>query len=425
MTGRALALLGGIPVRTAPWPAWPERGADDETALLSALREGDWGGYPLPNVRTARFASAFAARHDAAFALPVANGTVSLELALQALEVTPGAEVIVPAYTFEATAAAVLFAGCVPVFADVLPGTLCLDPDAAAAAVSPRTEAILPVHLAMSLADMDATGALAERHHLRVLEDCAHAHGARWRGRGAGSLGDAGSFSFQTSKLLSAGEGGIVTCREEAVYDRLWALANCGRQRPGAKAPQPVLGHNYRMTDLQAALLEVALARLDAQHARRERNAALLEAALRDLPGLSVLEPDPRQTTRAIYQYVFRFSPTAHGGLPRDAFVAALQAEGVPCDGRFYDVVPQSELFSVEARRYPAWAQAPRPGRYPVAEAAAYEESVWLPHWLLLGNERDTADIARAITKVCAHAAALAAADHPAIRRAGRSRHQR
>ena len=196
-----LALLGGTPVRTAPWPQWPARGPDEERAVLAALREGDWGR--LPRCRTnarATFAAAFADRHDCEHALCVANGTVSLEVALQAMGVEPGAEVIVPAYTFEATASAALFSGCVPVFADIDPDTWCIDVGSAAALITERTQAIVPVHLAMTIADLDAIGKLAETHGLAVLEDCAHAHGARWRGRGVGSWGDAGSFSFQTSK---------------------------------------------------------------------------------------------------------------------------------------------------------------------------------------------------------------------------------
>ncbi|HVR30636.1 MAG TPA: DegT/DnrJ/EryC1/StrS family aminotransferase, partial [Thermoanaerobaculia bacterium] len=241
----------------------------EEQAVLAALRGGEWGGFPMPNRHAARFADTFARFHDCDYGLCVANGTVSLELALEAAGVEPGAEVVVPAYTFEATAAAVLFAGCVPVFADVLPDTYCLDPAALEAVATPRTQAVVPVHLAMRFADLDRIGEIAARHGLAVIEDCAHAHGGQWRGRGAGSWGVAGSFSFQSSKLMTAGEGGIVVTRDAAVLDRLFALANCGRQRPGRRADTPVVGHNYRMTDLQAAILEVQLSRLEQQHELR------------------------------------------------------------------------------------------------------------------------------------------------------------
>lgn len=406
-----LALLGGTPARADPWPRWPVRGPEEERAILAAIRDGDWGGFPLPNERSATFAAAFAERHDCEHALCVANGTVSLEVALQAMGVEPGAEVIVPAYTFEATASAALFAGCMPVFADIDPDTWCIDVESAAALVTERTQAIVPVHLAMTIADLDAIGRLAERHGLAVLEDCAHAHGARWRGRGVGSWGDAGSFSFQTSKLMTAGEGGIVTTSDETIIDRLHALVNCGRQRPGAAAPAPAVGHNYRMTDLQAAILEVQLGRLDEQHAIRARNASRLRAAIEDIDGLANLRIDERVTTQAIYQFVFRFDREAFAGLDRDTFVAALAAEGVPADGRFYESLPVSELLRPDPARYPAWSEAlaRRPAaECPQAERLAYRESVWLPHQLLLGTESDVDDIVEAVLKVQRGAADLA-----------------
>ena len=423
-----LALLGGNPVRTKPWPQWPARGPEEEQAVIAALRDGDWGGFPVPNERAEAFGRAFAERHDCAHALCVANGTVSLEVALQAMGVEPGAEVIVPAYTFEATASAALFAGCAPVFADIDPETYCIDVSAAEALITERTQAIVPVHLAMTIADMDAVGEFAEKHGLAVLEDCAHAHGARWRGRGVGSWGDAGSFSFQSSKLMTAGEGGIVTTSDEAILDRLHALVNCGRQRPGTAAPAAVIGHNYRMTDLQAAILEVQLGRLDRQHEVRAVNARRLHAAIEDTPGLTNLRIDPRVTTQVIYQFVFRFDGEAFAGIDRDVFVAALEAEGVPADGRFYEALPGSELLRPDAARYPAWtaALAAAPAAdCPNAERAAYRESVWLPHQLLLGTVDDVDDIVEAVLKIQRKAANLVGIEAGDIERLRQARSAR
>ncbi len=425
-----LSLLGGAPVRSEPWPKWPERGVAEENAVLEALRHGDWGGYPLPNTCTARFTEAFARRHDCSHGLCVANGTVSLEIALQALGVEPGAEVIVPAYTFEATASAALFAGCTPVFVDIDPESYCIDPSAIEAAISERTQAIVPVHLAMGMADMDRIGEIAERHGLVVLEDCAHAHGARWRERGAGSWGHAGSFSFQTSKLLTAGEGGIVITNDEAVLDRLHALTNCGRARSEATTEVSVVGHNYRMTDLQAALLECQLERMDEQHTRRAANAAALERSLAGIDGIRLLHRDPRLTTRAIYQFVVRYDESVYEGLHRDLFVAALSAEGIPCDGQFYDSLPQSRLLPSDPRRYPNWLgfageDAPRVREFPAAQRAAYREAVWLPHHLLLGSAEDAEQIAVAVDKVLRLGRGLGGVDHPEVRRLARVRSQR
>lgn len=432
MSGRGssskLALLGGTPVRTDPWPQWPARGPEEEQAVIAALRDGDWGGFPLPNERAASFANAFAQRHDCEHALCVANGTVSLEVALQAMGVEPGAEVIVPAYTFEATASAALFAGCVPVFADIDPETWCIDVEAAAALVTERTQAIVPVHLAMTIADLDAIGSLTEKRGLAVLEDCAHAHGARWRGRGVGSWGDAGSFSFQTSKLMTAGEGGIVTTSDDAVLDGLHTLVNCGRQRAGAAEPVVAIGHNYRMTDLQAAILEVQLRRLDRQHELRAGNSRRLRTAIEDIEGLTNLRIDDRVTTQAIYQFVCRFDSNAFADIDRDVFVAALQAEGVPADGRFYESLPVSELLRPDSARYPAWSAA-LPGvpaaTCPNAERAAYRESVWLPHQLLLGTETDVDDIVEAVLKVQHSAGDLAGLESAEVERLRQARSAR
>ncbi len=420
MTTTELALLGGTPVRGNPWPQWPARGPEEERALIAALRDGDWGGFPLPNERAAAFAAAFAERHDSTHAMCVANGTVSLEAALQAMGVEPGAEVIVPAYTFEATASAALFAGCVPVFADIDPDTYCIDVGAADALITERTQAIVPVHLAMTVADLDAIGTLAENHGLAVLEDCAHAHGARWRGRGVGSWGDAGSFSFQSSKLMTSGEGGIVTTSDDATLDRLHALVNCGRQRPGAAEPAAAIGHNYRMTDLQAAILEVQLRRLDRQHEIRAVNARRLRAAIEDIDGLTNLRIDDRVTTQAIYQFVFRFDSDAFASLDRDTFVAALQAEGVPSDGRFYESLPKSELLRPDPARYPAWSVAladATAADCPNAAQAAYRESIWLPHPLLLGTAADVDDIVEAVLKVQQSARNLAGLESAEVER--------
>ena len=260
-----------------------------------------------------------------------------------------------------------------------------------------------------------------------VIEDCAHAHGGQWRGRGAGSWGIAGSFSFQTSKLMTAGEGGIVITNDVGVLDRLFALANCGRQRPGRGADTPVIGHNYRMTDLQAAILEVQLGRLEAQHERRNRGVARFERALGAIDGLEPLAADPRITRQAAYQIVLRYSAPRFDDLPREAFVAALEAEGVPCEAHFYDSLTRSSLLTPDPRRFPAWADRARAGQpaCPVAERAAYEEAVWLPHHLFLGDDRDVDQIVEAIAKVRRHANDLQGFAHPSIARHRQARTRR
>lgn len=409
-----LALTGGSPVRSDPWPAWPVFDEREESALLAVLHGAEWGGFPMPNRHAERFAQAFARRHDCDHGLCVANGTVSLEIALQAMGIEPGAEVIVPAYTFEATAAAALFSGCVPVLADIDPDTYCLDPESVESRITSATEAIVPVHLGMRFADMDRIMAIAERRGLAVLEDCAHAHGARWRERSAGSFGLAGSFSFQTTKLMTAGEGGIVVTSDAEVLDRLFALANCGRQRPERTRDHPVIGHNYRMTDLQAAILEVQLQRLDSQHEQRNRNAAALDRAFENVEGFRPLAADPRITHPAVYQYVLRYDSAHFDDLPREAVTAALEAEGIPCDGRFYECLTSSEMLPIDAKRFPAWS-ARSQGECPNAERAAWREGIWIPHQVLLASEADVGCLVEAIAKIRRYGDELRDLEHPAI----------
>src|SRR5215472_15271330 len=228
-----LALLGGPPVRARPWSAWPEYGDAERRALERVLASRSWGGFPSPNTEARAFAERFARYVETAHAVPCANGTVAIALALQAARIEPGAEVITTAYTFVGTATGILAAGGVPVFVDVQPETYCLDPEQVEAAVTGRTQAVVAVHLACAMADMDRLSELCERHGLLLVEDCAHAHGARWRGRPAGSIGRLGTFSMQSSKLLTAGEGGAVTTNDPLAAQRLWSLVNCGRKEPG------------------------------------------------------------------------------------------------------------------------------------------------------------------------------------------------
>jgi dTDP-4-amino-4,6-dideoxygalactose transaminase len=374
-----------------------------------------------------RFGAAFATAHDARHAFAVANGTIAIEMGLVAAGLKPGDEVIVPAYTFEASAAPVLRLGGVPVFVDVLPDTYCIDPEAAKAAITPRTRAVLPVHLAMCMTDMDAMAALAAKHRLRVIEDCAHAHGAKWKGKGAGSLGDAGAFSLQTSKLLTAGEGGVVTTSDDEIAERAESYANCGRASRTDRFGHRLLGYNYRLTELQAAVLLGQLEKLPAQTALRARRAERLSRGLAAIPGLVLLRPDPRQTTQAFYHYVFRYDAAAFGGASRDRFVAALEAEGIPCDGLFYEPVYRSTLFDVDPADFPALG-----GRLPwestlcpVAEKAAFEESVWLPHRILLGTEKDVDSVLEAVAKIRASVDDLRTAEHRLVGLKSMSRAQR
>jgi dTDP-4-amino-4,6-dideoxygalactose transaminase len=420
-----LSILGGSRVRRRSFSPWPQYSPADAARLQQVLESRHWGGYPVPSRYAGEFAERFAAMHGARYGLCLTNGTIALVAALNAAGVRFGDEVIVPAYTWDGTATAVLFAGGVPVFADVDPDTYCLSLEAVRAAITPRTRAVIPVHLAMRFADMDPLLEVAAEHGLKVIEDCAHAHGGQYKGRGAGSMGDIGCFSFQESKLMTAGEGGIVITSNLAHFEHLQSQVNCGRASLTDQYHQQVLGANYRMTELQAALLIGQLDMLPELAERRARNAALLTARLAEIPGIRPLPPQPAITRDTLYCFVFQYRPQTPT-VSRDLFAAALDAEGIPCDGRFYEPVYRSDLFYASPEISPQLKGADYSNvRCPVSERAAYEEALWLPQFLLLGTEEDVDDIARAVAKVMANLGDLTCADPSLAELKSMSRAQR
>ncbi|MDW8354378.1 MAG: DegT/DnrJ/EryC1/StrS family aminotransferase [Bryobacterales bacterium] len=429
-----LALLGGQPLRSRPFPPWPQYTDADRARLLEVLESRNWGGYPFPNRYAAEFAERFAAFHGAKYGCAVANGTVALVAALKAAGIGFGDEVIVPAYTWDGTATAVLDVGAVPIFADIDPETYCLDVESARQAITSRTRAVLPVHLAMRFADMDAFVRLAAERDLILIEDCAHAHGGQYKGRGAGSIGDAGCFSFQSSKLMTAGEGGAVITSRLDLFEAVQSVVNCGRASLTDQFKKRLVGSNYRMTEFQAALLIGQLEQLPEWTERRARHALRLTKQLAQIEGIRPLPAQPEATREAIYHFVFRYCP-ADERVSRDLFVAALEAEGIPCDGRFYEPVYRSDLFPVTPEDFPqlCWEREPVDYRRwccPVAERAAYREAIWLPQFVLLGDESDVDEIATAVEKVMSRLDALAQADPSlagvkALSRAERPRQER
>jgi dTDP-4-amino-4,6-dideoxygalactose transaminase len=410
------AILGGDPIRKKPFAPWPQFKPSDVERIVSVVESRHWGGFPVPGKYAGEFATRFAELHGAQYGICLANGTVALFTALQAFGLQFGDEVIVPAYTWDGTAVAVLQAGGVPVFVDVDPDTYCLDPKAVRAAITSRTRAIMPVHLAMRFAEMDALLAIARELKLIVIEDCAHAHGGQFQGRGAGAAGDAGCFSFQESKLMTSGEGGFVLTNQLGCFEALQSIINCGRPSLTDQFDVKVLGANYRMTELQAALLIGQLEMWPELCEKRTRNAAVLSKALAALPQVRPLPPQPGLTRETLYNYVFQYRPTKPAP-SRDLFAAALEAEGIPCDGRFYEPVYRSDLFYAKPKNCPQLVfNREQPVDYsrcacPVSERAAYHEAVWLPQFLLLGDESDVQDVVRAVEKVVGASAELAQAD--------------
>ncbi len=427
-----LAIIGGEPLRKSPFTPWPHGGKEELQALEDVLNSTGWGGQPFPGKYAAAFAGKFAALHTAKYGQCVNTGTVAIQAAMKAIGLQPGDEVIAPAYTWEGTVGPVLLLGGVPVFVDVDPDTYCLDARLIEEAITPKTKAILPVHLGMRFADMDEILRIAQKHGLRVIEDCAHAHGGMWKGKGAGSMGDLGAFSFQSSKLLTCGEGGAVITNNLEYMEKVQSYINAGRASMTDQFHHRIVGFNYRLGEFQAAVLGAQIERLPAQSKTRDHNMAYFEALLKNKAGIGLLKPDPRITRLAPYGYVLKYFSAQMNEIPRAAFVAALQMEGIHCDGLFYEPVYKSSLFPVNPADFPAlsWGrEKPLDLRStyscPESEKAAYHEAIWFPHQLFLGTEKDVDDIVGAIEKVMANIGQLRNLDHKAIRNQRLSRADR
>lgn len=393
-----LAINGGSPVRNKPFPLWPQYGEEEKRLLEDVLRSRQWGTL---GPRVAEFEKRFAGYIGVGHAQTVCNGTVSLEAILRAMGIGPGDEVIVPPYTFIATATAVLMVGAVPVFADIDPISNNLDPAAAETAISERTKAIIPVHIAGIPADMDRFLALSEKYSIPVIEDAAQAHGSEWKAQKLGSIGKAGSFSFQLSKNLSAGEGGAVTTDDDGLADRIWSVHHIGRKKDGLWYGHYSLSSNFRMTDFQAAILLGQLGRLDQQIGVREENAALLNEEISRVEGLSVFKRDPRATRITHHLYMVRYDAANFGGIPKSRFVDALEAEGIPCHTGYTPIQDQPLFDTPEVRRITNDFDYSRVA-LPKADKAC-SETVWILQNALLGSREDTEDILQAIRKIRAH----------------------
>ena len=407
-----LAILGGEPAVKITYPAWPVHDEREVEAVAEVIRSGHWGGYPYPGPRTAAFLQKFLEFHGGEYAIMAANGTLTMEIALRAAGIGWGDEVIVPAYTFQATAAAPMAAGAIPVIVDIDPNTYCIDPRAIEAAITPRTRAIIPVHVGSLMADMDAIMAIAERHNLIVVEDCAHVHGMQWRGRGAGTLGHFGSFSLQSSKILTSGEGGILICKTKELAGAATSVVNCGRPAEG-HSEVTVMGANFRSSELHAALASVQLERLPEQTRQRETMVGYMDEALSEIPGVRIFRPDPRITRRSVYLYIFAIDP-AVWGVDHHAVCAALEAEGLDASTG-YPPMHRYELFQPQLTRLPVPTAHPERFDFasmnlPVAAHAYEREAVWLPEAVFRAGKAGVDQAVAAIRKVYEQRAALAEA---------------
>jgi dTDP-4-amino-4,6-dideoxygalactose transaminase len=412
-----LAILGGTPIRTDPYPAWPEYDERDLEAVARVIRSRNWGGFPYPGPNSAAFAQKFAELQGGGYAVLMANGTITMEVALRASAIGWGDEVIVPACTFQATAAAPMAAGAIPVIVDIDPDTFCIDPKKVEAAITHRTRAIIPVHLASQAADMDAILEIAERHDLVVIEDCAHAHGGRWNGKGLGTIGHFGSFSLQSSKTLTTGEGGVLLCRTAETAARAASLIDCGRPHSlefpfreveSLKDGEQIftMGANYRMSEIQAALGLVALERFPQQMAQRIELRSYLEESLSEIPGIRLLRRDPRHTSPAFYRYSFAIDPQVFGA-NNQVVCGLLWTEGIPCE-LGYPPMHRYELFNPTISKLPVPSAFPEyfqfeKMHFPEAERICGQEAVWLEEQVFRAGTEGIDDVARALRKILAN----------------------
>ena len=398
-----LALDGASPVRSRPFAPWPHFAEDEIEAALRVLRSGQVNYWTGEEGRA--FEQEFAAFAGCRHGLALANGTVALELGLRALQVGSGDEVVVTSRTFIASASAAVMVGARPVCAEVDPESQNVTADTIRAVLTPRTKAIVTVHLAGWPCDMDPILALAREKGLAVLEDCAQAHGARYKGRPVGSLGDLAAFSFCQDKIMTTGgEGGLLTTNSQARYEWAWAFKDHGKSydavhrrehTPGFRWLHESFGTNWRMTELQAAMGRVMLGKLPEWVERRRRHAAILTEGLSQLPVLRVTVP-PEEVYHSYYKYyVFVRPQRLKEGWDRDRIVAEIEAEGVPCYSGACAEIYLEKAFPEEWRP---------PSRFAVAQELGETSLMFLVHPTL--EEEDMRDMVRAVEKVCREAQA-------------------
>jgi len=441
------AILGGAPLRKKPFVVGPMIGPEEEALLVEAVRKNNFSRYVgatspdietilrLPSAETRsiqaewhylggenvrHFAADFAEHFGVKYAIPVNAATSGLSASLAAVGVEPGDEVITPAISYSATGSSILLFGGIPVFVDVDPRTFCVDPAAIERAITPKTKAILLVHLLGNACDMDRVMAIAQKHGLKVIEDNAQAPGTKWRGRYTGTIGDAGVFSFQQSKNIMTGEGGMVVTNDPEIARRVRLIANHGEtildEHHSDDEIANVIGCNFRMTELQAAVGRAQIKKLDKVNEWRNANCRVL---VEELAGLEWLKPPyvPAEVTYVSHVAAFLYEE-AKAGLPRDVFVAALRAEGVPVGTGYtrpqYSCPTFLRKVALGRGGWP-WVSPKgtsdityRPGQCPVAESLLFEKFIWLYHVAHPSTAEDMKDVAGAIKKVGRHAGEIA-----------------
>ena len=391
-----LALFGGNPVRKKPFPVWPRITAGQKEQLLNTL-ESDSLGIGSDAIKA--FEDQFAEFQDAKYCIATSSGTNALWVALKAGGVSAGDEVIIPPYTFIATASAVLMANAVPVFVDIDPETFNIDPVLIEKAITERTKVIMPVHIAGNPADMDRINDIAKKYNITVIEDAAQAHGAEWDGVKVGALASGGIFSFQSSKNMNSGEGGAIISNDDTFMNSCFAYYNCGRQRGREWYEHQIIGGNHRINAMAASLLLPQLQSVEDDMVIRDKNRKKPDRALNS-EGLVIIGSYEKATRVANHLYLLKYKADYFNDVPREKFFDAMRAEGVNTYAG-YKPLYREKVFDNQDDDFPWLKDIDYAGiSCAETELIADYQSVWLTQNHLLGNDRDTQDIINAFEKV-------------------------
>src|SRR5882757_5139589 len=397
-----LALSGGRKTKQKSFPVWPQFDERERKALDEVLKSRVW--WRTPGTKTLQFENDYAKFHGAKHGIAVTNGTAALEATMSALRIGPGDEVILPDFTFVATASAVLYAGALPVMVDVSQETYCIDVSLAAAAITGRTKAIIAVHMGGHPADLDALVALTKQKGIALVEDSAHAHATEWKGRRIGTQGAAGTFSFQSSKLMTAGEGGIIITSDDAFEKQARSVHDCGRVPGEWFYSHYINGSNYRLSEWQGAVLGAQLTRLDEQTERRHTNARLLDAELAKIEGITPQRLGAQCTRNGQYAQIFHVDSGKLGGISMQRFAEAMIAEGIPNQASYPPLHERDVFRNGSYRERLSGTQKTEPheflrGEFLNTKRAAWE-TYWVPQTALLGDAEDMMEIVEAVRKI-------------------------
>ncbi|MCE5345329.1 MAG: DegT/DnrJ/EryC1/StrS family aminotransferase [Bacteroidales bacterium] len=410
------AILGGTKAFTGTWPGWPVIDQVDETELVNVLKSKSW--CRLGGKTATRFEEEFKKLTGATNALGVSSGTSALYTMLGAVGTGPGDEVIIPPYTFVATYNVVVLNYALPIFVDSDIETFQMDANKIEAAITGQTKVIMPVHIGGSPFDIDKVLEVAGKHKIPVLEDACQAHLAEWKGKMVGNWGLAGGFSFQASKNLNSGEGGVILTNDEQFAKNCYIFHNQGQ---GGKATSfstgfGTRGTNMRITEFQAGVLLAQMTRVVEQTKRRTENANYLTKLLNDIPGIMPAKLYKGVTRSAYHLYMFRYDKTKFAGLDLSKFLEAMHAEGIPCslgygkmnkDAYVTDLAKNPHYLKIYGEKtMKEWLER---NQCPENDKLV-DQAVWMYQTMLLGSKTDMEQIAEAIRKIQKNATAISKA---------------